>query len=47
METWLILLGVLLPLAPLLQVVEQHLREPATRNAAVPVDASRRQRSGP
>jgi hypothetical protein len=47
METWLILLGVLLPLAPLLQVVEQHLRVPGPRKAAVPVDASRRQRSGP
>lgn len=47
METWLILLGVLLPLAPLLQVVEHRLGEPGQRKAAVPIDASLPQRSVP
>ena len=33
METWLILMGVLLPLAPLLQVAERRLGLPAPRRA--------------
>ena len=36
METWLIVLGVLLPLAPLLQVAERRLTEPVSRRAAPP-----------
>jgi hypothetical protein len=36
MESWLILMGVLLPLAPLLQVAERRLREPAPRRATTP-----------
>ena len=34
METWIIVMGVLLPLAPLLQVAEKRLGEPAARRAA-------------
>jgi hypothetical protein len=45
METWLILLGVLLPLAPVLQVVERRLAEPRPR-AAVRVGTTRRQQPG-
>jgi hypothetical protein len=37
MESWLILLGVLLPLAPLLQFAEQRLDRTDTRPATVPV----------
>lgn len=33
MGTWLIVMGVLLPLAPLLQVAEKRLGEPAPRRA--------------
>ncbi len=36
METWLIIVGVLLPLAPLLQVVERRLTEPVPRRATPP-----------
>ena len=36
METWLILVGVLLPLAPVLQMVESRLAEPEPRRARVP-----------
>jgi hypothetical protein len=36
METWLIVMGVLLPLAPLLQVAERRLGEPAPRRATTP-----------
>ena len=42
METWLILVGVLLPLAPVLQAVDRRLSEPAPRRARVPADATRR-----
>jgi hypothetical protein len=36
METWLILVGVLLPLAPTLQFVERRLSDPDPRRARVP-----------
>ena len=42
METWLILVGVLLPLAPVLQAVDRRLSEPAPRRAVEPVDPGRR-----
>jgi len=45
METWLILFGVLLPLAPLLQFAEQRLEEREPQPEAVPVgDADERRR---
>ena len=31
MESWLILMGVLLPLVPLLQIAERRLAQPARR----------------
>ena len=37
MESWLILIGVLLPLAPLLQFVEARLDERNPRQVPVPV----------
>jgi hypothetical protein len=42
METWLILLGVLLPLAPVLQVVERRLGDPGPRQQPVRVGTIRR-----
>lgn len=36
MESWLIVMGVLLPLAPLLQVAEKRLAEPAPRRVTTP-----------
>jgi len=42
METWLILVGVLLPLAPVLQAVDRRLSDPPPRRAGVPVDSGRR-----
>jgi hypothetical protein len=41
METWLILVGVLLPLAPLLQIAEKRLTSRGSRPASVSVDATR------
>ena len=38
METWLILVGVLLPLAPVLQAFDRRLSEPEPRRARVPVE---------
>jgi hypothetical protein len=38
MEGWLILLGVMLPLAPTLEALDRHLSRVASRNAAVPVE---------
>ena len=38
METWLILVGVLLPLAPVLQAVDRRLGEPEPRPARVEAD---------
>lgn len=38
MESWLILMGVLLPLVPLLQIAERRLAEPASRRAPLPVE---------
>jgi hypothetical protein len=43
METWLILVGVLLPLAPVLQVIEDRLHEPEPRRSRVPVEPGSRQ----
>ena len=45
MDTWLILLGVLLPLAPMLEMVDRRLGEDDQRPAPVPVEAKRRQQS--
>lgn len=42
METWLILVGVLLPLAPVLQAVDRRLSDREPRRTAVPVDPGRR-----
>ena len=36
METWMIVVGVLLPLAPLLQVAERRLSQPAPRRLTPP-----------
>lgn len=36
MESWLILMGVLLPLVPLLQIAERRLSEPARRPVEPP-----------
>jgi hypothetical protein len=38
MEGWLILLGVMLPLAPTLQAIERRLGDAVPRRAAVPVE---------
>jgi hypothetical protein len=38
MESWLILMGVLLPLVPLLQIAERRLAEPSRRRAPVSVE---------
>ena len=35
MESWLILMGVLLPLVPLLQIAERRLATPARRRGPV------------
>ena len=42
METWLILVGILLPLAPVLQAVDRRLSDPDPRRSAVPADPARR-----
>ena len=44
MDTWLILLGVLLPLAPMLEMIDRRLDEQDRRPATVPVEGERRQR---
>ena len=41
MESWLILMGVLLPLAPLLQVAERRLAAPARRRRSAAAAANR------
>lgn len=42
METWLILLGVMLPLAPTLQILDRRLSGPTPRRAEVPVEERQR-----
>jgi hypothetical protein len=42
MDTWLILFGVLLPLAPMLEMVDRHLDD-SEQPAPVPVEVERRQ----
>jgi hypothetical protein len=44
MDTWLILIGVLLPLAPMLQILDRRLDDD-DRPATVPVDAKSRPRA--
>lgn len=46
MEGWLILLGVALPLAPMLQVIEERLSAPAPRRAAVRIEPPAQRRDG-
>ncbi|HXT19134.1 MAG TPA: hypothetical protein VN923_00135 [Thermoanaerobaculia bacterium] len=41
MESWLILMGVLLPLVPLLQIADRRLSEPGPRRAPVRVKPNR------
>jgi hypothetical protein len=41
MDTWLILFGVLLPLAPMLEMIDRRLDDDERRPAPVPVDADR------
>ena len=43
MDSWLILMGVLLPLVPLLQMAERRLSEPGARRAPVAVEPNRPQ----
>jgi hypothetical protein len=38
MESWLILMGVLLPLVPLLQMAERRLAQPARRRGPMSVE---------
>ena len=44
MDTWLILLGVLLPLAPMLELIDRRLDQQDRRPVRVPVEAERAQR---
>jgi hypothetical protein len=43
MESWLIVLGVLLPLAPLLEMADRRLAEHKPRRAPVALEANRPQ----